>query len=442
MKNLFGTDGIRGIANEYPVNIDICIKLANAIYLEFLKDNPSAIVLIGKDTRLSGDMLEHAISAAFCSLGVSVKLLGVIPTPCVSILVKEWKADLGLMISASHNPYYDNGIKLFDHEGMKLNDQRESKLEDLIFNFEQSEKIPSKKIGKVFDCSQEAKVSYIQNVENSFAFNINLSKSKKIVIDSANGALSNIASVVFEHFGFNVISLSEAPTGININDGCGVMHPDHLQNAVTKFKADFGIAFDGDGDRVLICDENGQLLNGDELLAILSLLDNHSEIVATIMSNFGFEKYLNSRNIKLIRTNVGDRYISEYMKNHEAEIGGETSGHIVIKSHAPTGDGLFSGLSVVLFALEHNLKFSQLHLFKPYPTVNVNVRIKNKSVIHSSLVSETIQNCEKDLNGEGRLIVRPSGTEPLIRISAEGEEKSTLEKIVNEIKKSIENADK
>lgn len=438
MKRLFGTDGIRGVANEYPINFEVCSKLATAIYLKFLKNEKSPVVLIGKDTRLSGDMLEHAMASTFCSLGVTVKLLDVIPTPAVSILVKKWNASFGVMISASHNPYYDNGIKLFDSCGMKLSDDQEIALEDLISGNSDVEQISQDKIGRVLYFGDIAKKEYCSLIENFYAEKSALTKDKKIVIDSANGSLSYISSEVFKNLGFNVISLHDTPNGININDNCGVMHPETLKHAVLQNNADFGIAFDGDGDRVIICDEKGGLFNGDELLAILSLQDSCSEVVATIMSNFGFEHYLKESGIKLIRTNVGDRYISEYMKDNVANIGGETSGHIVIKSHAPTGDGLFAGLNAISHAITNNVKMSSLHLFEPYPTISENLRVKDKSVISDVRVVKVIEDCKNELGDSGRLIVRPSGTEPLIRITAEGNDLEKLTDVVNRIKESIE----
>ncbi len=258
------------------------------------------------------------------------------------------------------------------------------------------------------------------------------------MIDSANGALSEIAPKVFKQLGFNVITLANTPNGININENCGVTHSEHIKKAVIQYSADLGIAFDGDGDRVLLCDEKGQLLDGDEILAILSIENESKEIVSTIMSNFGFEQYLKERNIKLIRTDVGDKHVSEYMCQSNAVIGGEPSGHIIIKSHAPTGDGLFSGLKVIESVLKKREKFSQQHLFIPCPVVQKNIRVKDKSVIKNQKVQQIIQAYQNQLTDTGRLIVRPSGTEPLIRISAEGNNLILLNNIVADIEEVIE----
>ncbi len=433
IKQIFGTDGIRGKANQYPLDIDTCIKLTKAIHIKFLKNKKKPTILIGKDTRLSGDTFEHIIAAVFSSLGSDVKLMGVMPTPAVSILTKKWNADLGIMISASHNPYYDNGIKIFNAEGFKLTDDEEFELENTIFN--QIHENNNQEFGTIKYMHEEAEQAYCNNIIQSFNFNTNQTTNKKVIIDSANGALSNIAGKIFKFFGFNVINLFNNPNGININENCGATHPDILSSLVLKHLADFGIAFDGDGDRVILCDEKGQLFNGDEILSILLIDGNHAEVVSTIMSNFGFEKYLEKKNIKLTKTNVGDKYVSEYIKNSKANIGGETSGHIIIKSHAPTGDGLFSGLKAIQIILKNGGKFSEYHMFEPYPTVSKNVKVKDKSVINS--LSNIIQNYQNQLGNEGRLIVRPSGTEPLIRVSAEGKNTDELKDIVSKIEEAI-----
>ncbi|MBO4405228.1 MAG: phosphoglucosamine mutase [Alphaproteobacteria bacterium] len=440
MKKLFGTDGIRGVANVFPLTIDVCRKLARAVYKKFLsQDLKRKTVLIAKDTRISGDIFEHSLASEFCAMGVDVKLLGVIPTPAVSILTRKFGADLGIMISASHNPYSDNGIKLFNSSGLKLSDEEELELEDSIFNDKENYSVLNDKIGRVSYDFAASKI-YQDEIERNFSFDKEVTNKLNIVVDSSNGALSRIAPQVFKFLGFNVISLFDNPSGVNINDNCGVTHPEVLSRAVLNNCADFGIAFDGDGDRVLICDEKGQLLNGEDILAILSLEGNHKEIVSTIMANFGFEKYLNRRGIKLTKTNVGDRHISEYLRYNSADLGGEPSGHIIIKSHAPTGDGLFSGLKTIEMMLRSGKKFSELRLFTPSPSVNKNIRVKDKSIIEKEKIKKVISECEKELDGEGKLIVRPSGTEPLIRLTAEGENLDELKNIVEKISAAIEEA--
>ena len=433
MKKLFGTDGIRGVANVYPLTIDLCQKLARAIYKKFLSnDLQRKTVFIGKDTRISGDMFEHSLAAEFSAMGVNVKLFGVVPTPAISVLTKKFDADVGIMISASHNPYNDNGIKLFNSFGLKLSDEEELELEDLIFNNNEDFYVLNDKIGRVINDRAAHKV-YQDIFERIFSFDKEVTSRLNVVIDSSNGALSKIAPQVFRNLGFNVVSLFDTPNGVNINENCGVTHPEVLSRAVLNNNADFGIAFDGDGDRVLICDEKGQLLSGEDLLAILSLEGNHEEIVSTIMANFGFEKYLERRGIKLTKTNVGDRYISEYLRYNSGDLGGEPSGHIIIRSHAPTGDGLFAGLKTIEMKLRSGKKFSELRLFDSTPSVNRNVKVSNKSIIESERIKKVIEDCEATLSGNGKLIVRSSGTEPLIRITAEGEDLDLLNNIVEKI---------
>lgn len=441
MKKLFGTDGIRGIANEYPLTIDVCQELARAIYKKFLNNKEdSKTVLIGKDTRISGDMFVYALAAEFCSIGVNVKLLGVVPTPAVSILTQEMKADLGIVISASHNPYKDNGIKLFNSKGLKLSDEEEIELENLIFKDSETYKVVNNKLGRVTCFSQAAEI-YQAEIERNFSLDKEVTGKVNIVVDCANGAFSSIAPNVFRNFGFNVVSLFDSPNGTNINEDCGVTHAEVLSRAVVNNNADFGIAFDGDGDRVLISDEKGRLLNGEDILAILSLEGECKEIVSTIMTNFAFEKYLENRNIKLIKTKVGDRNISEHLKYGSAYLGGEPSGHIIIKQHSLTGDGLFSGLKAIEIMLRSGKKFSELKLFTPCPTINKNVRVSNKSIIENEKVKLVIKKCADELVGKGKLIVRPSGTESVIRITVEGNDINLLQNIVNEISNVIVNCE-
>lgn len=440
MKKLFGTDGIRGSANIYPLTIDVCRKLAKAVYKKFLShDLKRKTIFIGKDTRISGDIFEHSLAAEFGAMGVDVKLFGIVPTPAVSILTKKLGADLGIMVSASHNPYSDNGIKLFNSLGLKLSDEEELELENLIFNNNEEFNVSNDKFGRViFDCL--AQKMYQDIVERSFTFDKKITSKFNVVVDSSNGALYKIAPQVFRNLGFNVISLFDNPNGVNINENCGVTHPEVLSHAVLNNNADFGIAFDGDGDRVLICDEKGQLLNGEDILAILSLDGSLTEIVSTIMANFGFEKYLKRRKIKLTKTDVGDRYISEYLRYNSADLGGEPSGHIIIRSHVPTGDGLFAGLKAIEMMLRSGKKFSELRLFEPTPSVNRNVKVSDKSVIENDEIKKIIEDCRAELSEKGKLIVRPSGTEMLIRLTAEGEDLDLLNIIVEKISTAIERA--
>lgn len=438
MKKLFGTDGIRGRANTYPLTIDVCRKLARAIYKKFLSnDLQRKTIFIGKDTRISGDIFEHSLAAEFSSMGVDVKLFGIIPTPAVSVLTKKFESNLGIMISASHNPYNDNGIKLFNSLGLKLSDEEELELEDLIFNNNENFSVSNDKFGRII-YDYTANKMYQDIFERIFSFDKEVTNKLNIVIDSSNGALHKIAPQVFQSLGFNVISLFDTPNGININDNCGVTHPEIISRAVLNNNADFGITFDGDGDRVLICDEKGQLLNGEDILAILSLEGNHKEIVSTIMANLGFEKYLKRRGIKLTKTDVGDRYVSEYLRYNSIDLGGEPSGHIIVRSHAPTGDGLFAGLKAIEIMLRSGKKFSELRLFEPTPSINKNIRVIDKLIIENEKIKKLIEDCRAELSEKGKLIVRPSGTEPLIRLTAEGEDLDLLNNIVEKISAAIE----
>lgn len=429
---LFGTDGIRGLANKYPMTVGMCSELAWALTVYFDLIHGETIV-IGKDTRESGDIFEHALAANFASLGVNVRLLDVVPTPAVSVITKNTQASLGIVISASHNPYYDNGIKIFNKSGLKLKDTEELQIEKYMFGKEEIE------------VSTIARITYEKHLIDEYTngikkrFNIH-GQGKRIIVDSANGAMSFIASDIFRHFGFEVISINDNPNGKNINENCGVTCPNTLIDAVKNNNADLGIAFDGDGDRLILCDENGEIMDGNQILALLAL-QSPAPIVSTIMANFGLEKYLENQDITLIRTNVGDRYISDYMQAHpKVQFGGEPSGHIIIREHALTGDGLFSGLKVLeLYLNSGENQFSTFsHIFKPIPCLQKNVKIKNKQVMFRSDIDKKIKMYQIQLEGRGRLIVRPSGTEPVIRIMVEGENIEELQKIVSEISGLLE----
>jgi phosphoglucosamine mutase len=445
MRKLFGTDGIRGKANVYPLTIDMCSKLAQALAKKFKRpvEKNSAIkplVIIGKDTRISCDMLEHSLAASFSSLGIDVKLIGTCPTPAVSILTPKFNAVLGIMISASHNHFSDNGIKIFNEFGLKLKDGDEEEIESIMENIDES----------CENSTDFGRIEYERPLHNGVAIDIycdqikkmfRFEKKIKIVVDSSNGSFSEIAPKIFREFGFDLISINDSPNGTNINEDCGVMNPHIISSEVLKNKADLGIAFDGDGDRLLLCDEFGNLMNGDCILAILVESENlkNSEVVSTVMANFGLEQYLKSRQIQLVRTKVGDRYIAEYMQKSKAKFGGEPSGHMIIKEHALTGDGLFASLKILEYLVRSKKKASELcKIFSAYPTVSRNIKVKDKSIISRSVVAEQIWKFEKQLLNRGKLIVRASGTESLIRISAEGENESELKNIVDILSAKIE----
>jgi phosphoglucosamine mutase len=443
VRKIFGTDGIRGVSNEYPMTIDICLRLAKAIAIKFCNtDGRKHLIIIGKDTRISSDIFEHVLAAAFCSYGIDVNLLGILPTPAISILTSKLHANAGIMISASHNQFFDNGIKIFNNSGLKLKDSEELELEKIMLDdFVSRKPAIGSDIG-VIRVKNNATLHYANKIKESFDFSKSDTKRLKIVVDSSNGALSYIAFDIFKNFGFEVISINDSPDGLNINNSCGVMYPETLSKAVLEHDADVGVAFDGDGDRVLLSDENGKSIDGDHILAILVQSENFApqEIVSTIMSNLAFERYLASNNIKLVRTNVGDRYILEYMQNSTAVIGGEPSGHVIIKSHAPTGDGLFVGLKIIECIIKSKKKLSELNaLFQSYQNVSHNVRVRDKSIIENPKITAKIDDLHLKLQGHGRLIVRPSGTEQMVRIYAEGENLSDLEAIVTDLANAIEN---
>ncbi|GHT98084.1 phosphoglucosamine mutase [Alphaproteobacteria bacterium] len=442
MKKLFGTDGIRGEANSYPMTIEVCAAFADALmykYCDFTYMKP--MIFIGKDTRISCSIFEHALAAKFCSLGANVKLLGIIPTPILAGYVTKYPAHLGIMISASHNVFSDNGIKIFKGNGRKLTDAEEEEIESLIDGGFKCKNLLGKAVGKS-DLDGDGIKIYCEKIRKTFQIERAEAQKVKLVVDAANGSLYKIAPEIFESLGFDAVFINCAPDGTNINDDCGAAHPKAISEAVVKHKADLGIAFDGDGDRVIIADNYGNILDGDYILAILVEAEGlyNEEVVSTIMANFAFERYLESQGIHLVRTNVGDQYISEYMRNSEAKIGGEPSGHIIIKDHLPTGDGLFAALKVLEYSIKSRKSIAELlRIFKPYPSISRSVKVKDKSVIENEIVQIAIEDFQKQLRGEGRLIVRPSGTEPIIRVYAEGNDKLLLEDVVTQLAHLIEN---
>lgn len=427
MIKLFGTDGIRGKANVFPLTIDICFRLAEALVLQYT--SCSGTVLIGKDTRISSDMFESALAAAFSSFGVEVKLIGVSPTPAISLLVKSSCANLGIMISASHNQFSDNGIKIFNCDGYKLSSEDESNIEKIIDDTNVScEKCIDEKIGRITH-NNDLLSLYIKKTIEPFRRD---KKKYRIVTDSANGSFSKIASKVFCKLGYEIISEHEQPNGININANCGATHPEEISALVLKHKADIGVAFDGDGDRVIITDECGNIIDGNYILAILAEIYNPKTIVSTIMTNYGLEQYLRSKNIELIKTNVGDKYVSEKMRETGAICGGESSGHIIISEHAVTGDGLFAALKIIEYLISSGKKASSItKLFAKSPSVNKNIKVKDKEIMQNQKISDCIEKFKKKLEGRGKLIVRVSGTEDVIRITAEGNDEDELTNIVD-----------
>ncbi len=442
MRKLFGTDGIRGLANKYPMTIEVCQKLAKAIIVKFCPSKEKKhLILIGEDTRLSRNMFSCAMQAVFYSHGVDVLPLGCITTPKLSIMVEKAQASCGIMISASHNPFYDNGIKLFNKFGLKLTEAEEEELETTM-----EEKCPISiptgiALGRCNYDNIACAKTYINDVKQAFGLHEETLQNTKIVVDFANGSSFYSNADFFVDSGFNTVFIGDNPTGTNINENCGSTYPNIISEAVLENKADIGIAFDGDGDRVIIADENGKILDGDHILAILATAEKCDKVVSTIMSNYALEKYLTSIGVELIKTQVGDKHVTQSMLKANAKFGAESSGHIIIASHAYTGDGLFAAMKVLKYMIENNKKCSELRLFETYPTVSTNLNTKDKSIILKPDIQKQIQKFEQQLLNRGKLIVRASGTEPLIRISAEGENKEELQKIVNEISSIIESSE-
>lgn len=443
MGRYFGTDGIRGVANS-ELTPELAYKLARASAYR-LEEDDNKLILIGKDTRISGDMLEAALVAGYTSMGFNVKLLGVIPTPAVAHLVLEYKAEAGIVISASHNSFEFNGIKYFGSDGYKLPDKVENDIEDLIDNYKKIEERPvAKDLGKVIHSTDgfEKYKEYLKKcVSSDFA-------GYKIALDCGNGATYKIASEIYKELGAEVIAINTEPNGININDKCGSTHPEDLQKLVVENNCDIGFAYDGDGDRLITVDEKGNLLDGDHFLAILSMylkekgkLENNG-VVGTVMTNIGLGEFCNSKDINLIKASVGDRYVLETMLQEGYSIGGEQSGHIIFKEHATTGDGVLSSLLLMKVVKEVSEKVSQLNsLMTTYPQVLVNAKVKNefkRAYETDEDIQQEIKRVEEIFEGQGRVLIRPSGTEPLVRVMIEGKELEVLEREANKLASLIE----
>ncbi|MDR0483809.1 MAG: phosphoglucosamine mutase [Alphaproteobacteria bacterium] len=442
MARIFGTDGIRGYANVYPMTADLALKVGMAAALHLSSHSGGTNrVLIGKDTRLSGYMFENALVAGLTSMGKDVLLLGPMPTPAVAMLTRSMRADLGIMISASHNPYFDNGIKLFDKNGHKLSDEDENAIEELLVKDLNEYLIKSDSIGKV-ERLKESSGRYIEFVKSSFPSGYNL-KKMKIVVDCANGAVYRIAPAVLYELGAEVIAVGASPNGININENCGSTHIENLREEVLKNGADVGISFDGDADRVLMVDEKANIIDGDNILAIIATkLKKENKlkantVVGTIMANMGFENYLQSQGITLVRTKVGDRYVSESMENNGYNLGGEQSGHVILSDYNTTGDGLLASLFILSYILDSQESASKCcKLYTPMPQVLKNLRY-NDSYSQNPLDNENIklyiENKQKEYKDKVRILVRKSGTEKLIRVMVEGEDGKLINGIAEEI---------
>ena len=448
-RTLFGTDGVRGLANSEPMTAETIMRLGVAAGRRFTRGKHRHTVVIGKDTRLSGYMLEPALTAGFVSVGMDVILVGPIPTPGIAMLTRAMRCDLGVMISASHNPFQDNGIKLFGPDGYKLSDAIEVEIEELMNGDLNGARIAPDRLGRAKRL-EDAGGRYIEYTKTTFPRGLRLD-GLKIVVDCANGAAYKVAPTVFWELGADVVRIGVDPNGFNINQDCGSLYPDRLKELVVSHKADLGIALDGDADRVLFCDEHGHMVDGDQVLALVAGHWQQSgqlsgaAVVATVMSNLGLERYLESIDVKLIRTKVGDRYVVEEMQRSGCNLGGEQSGHIIMGQHATTGDGTIAALQVLAAIVESGKPASEtLRLFEPVPQRLNNVRLASgidaTAVLESQSVKQAIAAGEKNLNGRGRLVIRKSGTEPLIRIMAEGDDKSEVDAIVAALEMIISKA--
>ncbi|MCX7943911.1 MAG: phosphoglucosamine mutase [Deltaproteobacteria bacterium] len=444
MRRLFGTDGIRGIANEYPMTAEMAMQIGRAIAVLCKHGNHRHKIIIGKDTRISGYMFETSLSSGICSMGVDIMLVGPLPTPAIAFITQSMRADAGIVISASHNPYQDNGIKIFSRDGFKLPDEIEEKIEELVFAASMDSLRPSPdSIGKAFRID-DASGRYIQHLKNTFPAEMTLD-GFKIVVDCANGAAYKVAPIVFSELGADVISTGVEPDGININKDVGALYPEHVSELVKKHKADIGIALDGDGDRVIICDEKGRVVDGDQIMAINAVDMAKSGrlkkniVVATVMSNMGLEIFLKDNGIRLARTQVGDRYVVEYMRGNGLNFGGEQSGHIIFMDHLTTGDGILAALQTLSVMKKKERPLSELaNVMKKFPQVLINFKVKEKKDLSSiGEVSRAIKQAEKSLKGKGRILVRYSGTEMKLRVMVEGESKEKIEKIANNVSEII-----
>ncbi len=437
-RKYFGTDGIRGRANGV-ITPELALKVGQATGVVFRRAGDDGHrVVIGKDTRLSGYMIETALIAGFTSVGMDVLQLGPMPTPAVAMLTRSMRADLGVMISASHNPFDDNGIKLFGPDGYKLSDEVEHRIESLIDSNMTKRLAKSRELGRAkrIDGVHDR---YIEFAKRTLPRNLSL-EGLRVVIDCAQGAGYRVAPAALWELGADVIAIGVEPDGFNINLDCGSTAPEALCRKVREMRADIGIALDGDGDRVVIADEQGHLIDGDQLLAVIAEswrddgLLTKPGIVATVMSNLGLERHLQSLQLSLVRTPVGDRYVLEQMREHGYNVGGEPSGHIILSDYTTTGDGFVAALQVLAVVKKQNKPVSQVcHRFTPLPQVLKNVRYRSGKPLENSEVRSAIEDAEQRLNGHGRLVIRPSGTEPVIRVMGEGDDKALVEEIVDHI---------
>ena len=435
-RKFFGTDGIRGLTNVAPMTPEIAMKVGQAAGAYFLRGDHRHRVVIGKDTRLSGYMVENALVAGFTSVGMDVVQFGPIPTPAVAMLTQSMRADLGVMISASHNPYADNGIKLFGPDGYKLSDEAEAEIEYLLTV--EPKLADAADIGRARRV-EDARGRYIHFAKSTFPRDLRLD-GLKVVVDCANGAAYQVAPAALWELGAEIVTLGVSPDGKNINSGCGSTSPGLLQETVVASGADIGIALDGDADRLIVVDEKGQVVDGDQLMALIATswarkgLLTGGGLVATVMSNLGLERYLAGEGMTLERTGVGDRYVLERMRAKGFNVGGEQSGHIILTDYATTGDGLIAALQILAELVATGKPASELlNLFDKVPQLLKNVRFAGGKPLEDARVKASIAEAEAELVGRGRLVIRPSGTEPLIRVMAEGDDEAQVHRLVDMI---------
>jgi phosphoglucosamine mutase len=437
-RKYFGTDGIRGRVNNSAITADMAMRVGMAAGVRFLRGPHKHRVVIGKDTRLSGYMMETALTAGFTAVGMDVVQVGPMPTPAVAMLTRSMRADLGVMISASHNPYQDNGIKLFGPDGYKLSDEDELEIEQLLDSDLSQHLAKSELVGRARRI-EDARGRYIHAAKSTFPDDLRLD-DLKIVIDCANGAAYHVAPSVLWELGAEVITIGVNPNGININDRVGSTHPEALSDKVLESNADIGIALDGDADRLIMVDEKGRIIDGDQLMGLItrSWQENGKlrggGLVATIMSNLGLERFIEGRGLHLKRTKVGDRYVLEEMKSGGYNVGGEQSGHMILSDYGTTGDGLVAALQVLAVVVRDQKKVSDVtNVFTPLPQLLKNVRFSGGKPLEHAAVMKIISDAERRLGNTGRLVIRPSGTEPVIRVMAEGEDEKLVESLVDSI---------
>tara|TARA_Y100001934_G_scaffold103919_1_gene127787 strand:- start:15118 stop:16464 length:1347 start_codon:yes stop_codon:yes gene_type:complete len=440
---LFGTDGIRGKANVNPMTAEVALKVGMAAGAIFTSGARRHTVVIGKDTRLSGYMLEPALAAGFIGMGMDVIFVGPMPTPAVAMLVRSLRADLGVMISASHNSFEDNGIKLFGPGGYKLSDSAEAEIESLVEQKNTNKMATPNKLGRARRL-EDAEGRYIEFAKNTFPKGLRLD-GLKIVVDCANGAAYKVVPSALWELGSDVVALGISPNGLNINKACGSTNTELMRKTVVNEGANLGIALDGDADRVILADEEGNIIDGDQILALIAnswQRDNRLKgegIVTTIMANLGLERFLNDLGLKVVRTKVGDRYVVEKMLRDGFNVGGEQSGHIILNDYNTTGDGLVAALEVLSVIVQSNRPASEVcRVFEPVPQILKNVMFTGPSPMNMACVKKIIASGEKKLEGAGRLLIRQSGTESIIRVMAEGSDEIILKEVVNEVCSEIE----